>query len=75
MSQRFFIDIDSPTIELGIENIWPDGDAPENPTAEDVAAVMEKCGGRRRVMDDWGLDIDLRLSVSEPGRGTAVYVK
>jgi hypothetical protein len=50
---------------LTVEEIWPDGDAPENPTLDDVLAVIAKCGGRRRILDDWGLVDDLDLSVSD----------
>jgi hypothetical protein len=41
---------------LEIDQIWPDGDTPENPTPEDVAAVMRKCGGRLSVLLDWSLE-------------------
>lgn len=43
------------TVELQIEDIWPDGDAPENPTAQDVADLIMKCGGPWAVMTDWAL--------------------
>ena len=50
---------------LGIEDIWPDGDAPENPTVDDVLKVIAKCGGKRRVLEDWNLVDDLDLDVSD----------
>lgn len=28
--------------DLTIDEIWPDGDAPENPTVDDVIAVVQK---------------------------------
>lgn len=40
---------------LDTEDIWPDGDAPENPTAEDVRRVIRECGGIVRVMREWEL--------------------
>lgn len=40
---------------LDTEDIWPDGDAPENPTAEDVRRVIMECGGIVRVMREWEL--------------------
>jgi hypothetical protein len=49
------------TIELPFDatlteaEIWPDGDAPENPTVEDVKAVLKDCGPPMRVINDWGL--------------------
>lgn len=47
--------------EFGLEQIWPDGDAPENPTAEDVAAVMRQSGGIQTWMMEW--NIPLRVVV------------
>jgi hypothetical protein len=66
VSARFFVDIDTPTIELGIHDIWPDGDAPDNPTVQDVVAVMRRCGSRSQVLSDWCLDAELRITVTEP---------
>lgn len=50
---------------LSVEEIWPDGDAPENPTVDDVLKVIEKYGGKMRVLSDWNLDADLDLDVSD----------
>lgn len=70
MAQRTF------SIEINIaesftvEEIWPDGDAPENPTVEDVKEVFFR--GRRSVhatCADWGLEIrkeDLRFTTHDP---------
>jgi hypothetical protein len=55
-------------ISLSVEEIWPDGDAPENPTIEDVLEVIAKCGGRMRVIRDWNLHHELTMDVSGPGR-------
>jgi hypothetical protein len=44
-----------------IEEIWPEKDAPENPTVEDVKAVFFKKGfsdsAVHRTCEDWGLCI------------------
>lgn len=61
------------TIDFDLEDIWCDGDAPENPTAEDVAKVIKECGGLRRVIQDWDLDRDLVLHIS--GNNTHVTVR
>ena len=50
---------------LAVEDIWPDGDAPENPTLDDVLKVITGCGGRLRVLEDWDLLDDLDLDVSD----------
>lgn len=40
---------------LGVDAIWPDGDAPENPTADDVRELIDDHGGIVRVIEDWNL--------------------
>lgn len=52
-------------VSYSVEEIWPDGDAPENPTLDDVMKVIEKCGGKRRILDDWSMVNDLDLEVSD----------
>jgi hypothetical protein len=48
---------------LTVDEVWPDGDAPENPTAEDVAKEMASYSNAstaysrcRETLGDWGLD-------------------
>lgn len=45
---------------LRIGEIWPDGDAPVNPTAQDVADKMAKdCGGSIwELMRSWNMEPD-----------------
>lgn len=40
---------------LTVEEIWPDGDAPEDPTVEDVIAVVKK-SSRFSFARDWGFE-------------------
>lgn len=40
---------------LTVEEIWPDGDAPANPTVEDVAAQIKK-SSRFNFARDWGFE-------------------
>lgn len=42
-------------VSLNADELWPDGDAPENPTAADVRRLIQKSGGIYRVLDDWNL--------------------
>lgn len=43
-------------VDLAIADIWPDGDAPENPTAEDVVDLLRGEGDLHKVLIDWSLD-------------------
>lgn len=45
------------------EELWPDGDAPENPTAKDVVELIRKCGGATKIIEDWNLDDLLECAV------------
>lgn len=53
---------------LTIEQIWPDGDAPENPTVDDVIAVLQKsCGSVSRVIGDWELGCSVLVNGKDAG--------
>lgn len=63
---------------LTVDEIWPDGDAPENPTAEDVRAVfLESCRNDvLRGLEDWDLVDrydDIQLDVIELGTPKRYY--
>ena len=51
--RRFVFEVVSRTV-LAAADIF-DPDIPENPTVEDVRAVIEACGGDACVIRDWGL--------------------
>lgn len=42
-------------VELGEVELWPDGDMPEDPNAEDVERLVAKDGGPGSVLDLWDL--------------------
>jgi hypothetical protein len=63
MTHRTVTIMFSGELELDEDSIWPDKDAPENWTADDVKAVMEACGSKQRVIDDWNLIDNLRVEV------------
>lgn len=63
MSKKFCIRLEG-EVELSVEDVWPDGDAPENPTADDVLEVLNAGGGVYRVMLDWSMDDAFEWSVS-----------
>ena len=65
MSQRFTI-VFGGSVELLVSEIWPDGDAPKDPT---IADVLEAMGGsahsKTYLLDDWNLEKDLRVYVND----------
>lgn len=51
-------------VELSAGDIWPDGDAPENPTTQDVVARIQTRWWRiDRFMREWNLTDDVHLYV------------
>jgi hypothetical protein len=52
-------------VSLGVDEIWPDGDAPDSPTIADVAKLVDLCGGADRVLRDWDLDNGLEMTISD----------
>lgn len=54
--------------DLKIADVWPDGDAPNEVTADAVRELMESSGHAQRVLDDWGLlnNLDVTIVVSRP---------
>jgi hypothetical protein len=44
------------TADLTVEQLWPDGNAPVEPTVRDVELLILKDGGWPRVLIDWNLD-------------------
>lgn len=47
--------ISFPEIGLSIDEIWPDGDAPDEPNINDVIDVMKKSFSPLNVAKDWNL--------------------
>lgn len=56
---------------MTVDEIWPDGDAPENPTTEDVLERMATYGSLFRLIREWSLDADLDVTVN--GRSLQLY--
>ncbi|MGN6103513.1 MAG: hypothetical protein ACTHU0_00170 [Kofleriaceae bacterium] len=52
------------SVDLDVDDLWPGGDAPENPTAADVAKVVAECGGVRGAVADWNLENHLELTIT-----------
>jgi hypothetical protein len=72
---RIRIDIEA---TLTVDQLWPDGDAPENPTVEDVLKVIDDAG-RLDIIEDWCLVSDDRQCISVDGvplhPGTRAWMK
>ncbi len=59
-------------VVLEVDDIWPDGYAPENPTPEDVVEQMAKCGGGAAIVaKEWNLLNE--IEVVGPTGERAVY--
>jgi len=50
---RISISIDE---TFSVEELWPDGNAPENPTVKDVIKLIKQCGGAIDIINHWNLD-------------------
>lgn len=50
---------------LGIKDIWPAGNPPENPTIEDVERVLAKYRSIDQLLSDWNLEDDFAWKISE----------
>lgn len=57
-SDVFYVSL-SGCADIPVRDIWPDGDAPANPTVEDVIALMLKSGSLSRLIDDWNLEVEV----------------
>lgn len=53
VSRRFRVSF--PDVVLLEEQVWPDGDGPEDPTAKDVVKVMEDYMPIWHLITDWQL--------------------
>lgn len=51
--------------EFSADELWPDGDAPENPTVKDVEVLINQCGGLRQVIHDWDMDCYLDCTITD----------
>lgn len=59
------------SVTLTDDQIWPDGDKPENPTTEDVAARIDDDGGFANVLNDWNLRDFIVATVAADGEKDA----
>jgi len=61
---KFLLSIEM-NVELSVEELWPDGDGPENPTEEDVVDLINAEGGVPEILNDWNLSDLVKIYVSK----------
>lgn len=54
-------------VMLSISDLWPDGNAPQDPTVADVAELVRRDGGLRHIIRAWNLDAETEMTISGPG--------
>jgi hypothetical protein len=52
------------THEFTVEEIWADGDAPENPTVQDVLLKLAGTDDPKKIPANWGFDNEPLISMS-----------
>ena len=62
--KKFRIVYESETL-LSTDELWPDGNGPDDPTHEDVRKLILDEGGISKIMDDWNLSKDFFLDIYE----------
>jgi hypothetical protein len=69
MATKTFTIFIETSADLTVQDIWPDGDAPEDPQPEDVMDKLKAAGYGSfwRGALEWNLDSDERVSISEDG--------
>jgi hypothetical protein len=63
MKEKTFRITFSGSFSMTSAEIWPDGDAPEKPTARDVRNTMINHGGKSNLLSDWNLENDLDITI------------
>lgn len=61
VSERCFYFEVGDEASLTVDEIWPDGDAPENPTVEDVIAEVKKTS-RFRFASEWNFETHVSVN-------------
>lgn len=74
MSARVFnISIEGGDFALSVDDVWPDGDAPADPTPLDVARAMARSGTVSSVLCEWGFLDDITIDVTAKGMPMATW--
>lgn len=72
MAEIFQVSITN-DFDLSVEEVWPDGDAPENPTAEDVMEQMKREGSVHRLLGNWDMLYGVQVDVTDSKWRTASW--
>jgi hypothetical protein len=62
--KMFLVEV-SGSLAFTVEDLWPDGDAPTNPTAEDAAKALREIGNRPSKVC---LELGIPLTVTVDGK-------
>jgi len=73
MTEKTFRVTFSGTFSMTAEEIWPDGDGPENPTAYDVRNRMISQGGKGSLLSGWNLETDLDIAIVDEAGHAATW--
>jgi hypothetical protein len=65
MEAKFYIDVGGGAT-LSADEIWPEGNAPENPTVDDVVERIQSrwANNARGFIEDWNFASDMSVTVS-----------
>lgn len=63
MAKSFHFEVGD-SVNLSVDEIWPDGDAPEDPTVEDVLEVVRRVGAYD-LQREWGFDFHVAVDGRE----------
>jgi hypothetical protein len=51
-------------VDMTVDEVWPEGDAPEQVTPAAVKALMESSGTKSHVLNEWSLLVDPEVTVT-----------
>ena len=64
---RIYINLEAET-DMTVEELWPDGDAPNVITPEAVQDRLKELGGAATIIADWGLSFDIIVTIWDSDR-------
>ncbi len=69
--KKFLLEITTGPVQITERELWPDGNAPDSPTVEDVEALLASAAPYRwslaSLISDWNLDDNMEVYVTDEG--------